>query len=110
MPAAPWQRLNPQLLRYVLAVSRGGSLSGAARQLHCVPSSISARLRQLETRPGCPLFRRDGQQWVMTAEGERLMPHARQLEQLCQQAWQSVQRFQCIWLDNQTVDDGVDAL
>ncbi len=33
MPAAPWQRLNPQLLRYVLAVSRGGSLSGAARQL-----------------------------------------------------------------------------
>ena len=35
---APWERLNPHLLRHFLAVSRTGSLTAAAQQLHCVPS------------------------------------------------------------------------
>lgn len=86
-----WQRLNPQLLQYFLAVSRTGSLTAAAQQLHCVPSNVSARLRQLESQLDVPLFQRTRRQLALTSAGERLLPYATQLEQLCQQAWSSVQ-------------------
>ncbi|HBX56910.1 LysR substrate-binding domain-containing protein [Pseudomonas sp. UBA2684] len=88
---SPWERLNPQLLRHFLAVSRAGSLSAAAQQLHCVPSNVSARLRQLETQLGAVLFQRQAQRLRLTPAGERLLPHAEQLEQLCQVAWRCVQ-------------------
>ncbi|MBB3102925.1 LysR family transcriptional regulator [Azomonas macrocytogenes] len=91
MSISSWQRLNPQLLRYFLAVSRAGSLSEAARQLHCVPSNVSARLRQLETQLGVALLQRGAQRLSLTPAGERLLPHAQQLELLCQAAWRSVQ-------------------
>ena len=85
-----WERLNPQLLRHFLAIQRAGSLSGAAQQLHCVPSNVSARLRQLESQLGVALFQRQAQRLRLTPAGERLLPHAEQLEQLCRQAWSSV--------------------
>lgn len=88
---ASWERLNPHLLRYFLAISRAGSLSGAAKSLHCVPSNVSARLRQLEEQLGVSLFRRQTQRLSLTPAGERLLPHAEQFEQLCRQAWHSVQ-------------------
>lgn len=88
---SPWERLNPQLLRHFLALSRAGSLSAAAAQLHCVPSNVSARLRQLETQLGAVLFQRQAQRLRLTPAGERLLPHAEQLEQLCQLAWRCVQ-------------------
>lgn len=87
----PWERLNPQLLRHFLALSRAGSLSAAAAQLHCVPSNVSARLRQLEAQLGAVLFQRQAQRLRLTPAGERLLPHAEQLEQLCQLAWRCVQ-------------------
>lgn len=88
---SPWERLSPQLLRHFLAVSRAGSLSGAAQQLHCVPSNVSARLRQLEAQLGAVLFQRQAQRLRLTPAGQRLLPHAEQLEQLCLAAWRSVQ-------------------
>ena len=86
-----WQRLNPQLLRYFLAVAREGSLSAAGVRLNCVPSNVSARLRQLEQQLDTRLFRRQGQRLRLSQAGERLRPHAEHLEQLCQLAWRSVQ-------------------
>ncbi|GAB3474473.1 LysR substrate-binding domain-containing protein [Azotobacter salinestris] len=86
-----WERLNPQLLRHFLAVSRTGSLIGAAQELHCVPSNVSARLRQLEAQLGVALFQRQAQRLRLTPAGARLLPHAEQLEQLCRAAWSSVQ-------------------
>jgi len=86
-----WERLNPQLLRHFLAISRCGSLIAAARELHCVPSNVSARLRQLEGQLGVALFRRQAQRLHLTPAGVRLLPHAEQLEQLCRAAWSSVQ-------------------
>ena len=83
-------RFNPQLLRYFSAVVTHGSLSAAARHLHCVPSNVSARLRQLEEQLGSVLLERNGPQFTLTAAGERLLPHARQLDVLCSAAWQSV--------------------
>ena len=86
-----WQRLNPQLFRYFLAVAREGSLSAAGLRLSCVPSNVSARLRQLEQQLDTRLFLRQGQRLRLTPAGERLLPHAENLEQLCQMAWRSVQ-------------------
>ncbi|SEI77805.1 DNA-binding transcriptional regulator, LysR family [Azotobacter beijerinckii] len=86
-----WERLNPQLLRHFLAVSRCGSLIAAAQELHCVPSNVSARLRQLEAQLGVALFQRQAQRLRLTPAGTRLLPHAEQLEQLCRAAWSSVQ-------------------
>lgn len=86
-----WERLNPQLLHHFLAVSRAGSLIGAAQQLHCVPSNVSARLRQLEAQLGVALFQRQAQRLRLTPAGTRLLPHAERLEQLCRAAWSSVQ-------------------
>ncbi|SEI80224.1 DNA-binding transcriptional regulator, LysR family [Azotobacter beijerinckii] len=86
-----WERLNPQLLRHFLAVSRCGSLIAAAQELHCVPSNVSARLRQLEAQLGVALFQRQAQRLRLTPAGTLLLPHAEQLEQLCRAAWSSVQ-------------------
>lgn len=83
-------RFNPQLLRYFHAVVQHGSLSAASRQLNCVPSNVSARLRQLEEQLGSVLLERNGPQFTLTAAGERLLPHARQLDSLCAAAWHSV--------------------
>lgn len=83
-------RFNPQLLRYFHAVVEHGSLSAASRHLNCVPSNVSARLRQLEEQLGSVLLERNGPQFKLTAAGERLLPHARQLDSLCAAAWQSV--------------------
>ncbi len=83
-------RFNPQLLRYFHAVAEHGSLSAASRQLNCVPSNVSARLRQLEEQLGSVLLERSGPQFKLTAAGERLLPHARQFDILCAAAWQSV--------------------
>ena len=90
MPSMSARSFNPQLLRYFHAVASLGSLSAAARHLHCVPSNVSARLRQLEDQLGSVLLERKGPQIGLTAAGQRLLPHARQMESLCAAAWHSV--------------------
>ena len=42
-------------LRFFVAVTEGGSLAGAARQMDVTASAVSQRLRQLETRLGLQL-------------------------------------------------------
>ena len=45
-------------LEVVDAVARNGSFSGAAQELHRVPSAISYTVRQLEEWLAVPLFER----------------------------------------------------
>ncbi|MCW5651291.1 MAG: LysR family transcriptional regulator [Ramlibacter sp.] len=54
------------------AVVAHGGVSAAARQLHRVQSSISARLAGLERSLGCRLFERQGKRLVLTPEGRHL--------------------------------------
>ena len=49
-----------------------GSFHGAARQLAITQSSISHRIRELETALGVPLFVREGSRFQLTAEGHAL--------------------------------------
>jgi DNA-binding transcriptional LysR family regulator len=54
------------------AVVDHGGVSAAARQLHRVQSSISARLAGLERNLGCALFERRGKRMALTPEGRHL--------------------------------------
>ena len=62
--------LNYRQLHYFWVVARTGSIARAAEQLHCVPSNITNRLKQLEGELGTPLFIRAGRGLAISAAGE----------------------------------------
>ncbi len=67
-------------LRYLLAVGRAGSLSGAARRLGVNHSTVFRRLGALEERLGVRLFERLPGGYVATAAGEDLLHGAERIE------------------------------
>jgi DNA-binding transcriptional LysR family regulator len=56
-------------LKVLLALSRGGSVAGAARALRVDQSTVSRRLAALEESIGCSLLVRGGREFSWTAEG-----------------------------------------
>ena len=67
-------------LRYLLAVGRAGSLSGAARRLGVNHSTVFRRLGALEARLGVRLFERLPGGYAATAAGEDLLRGAARIE------------------------------
>ena len=67
-----------------LTVQHTGSVTKAAQMLYISQSSLSTRLRTLERELGCFLFFRGkgAQAMVLTPEGERFLPLARQHKEL----------------------------
>jgi LysR family hydrogen peroxide-inducible transcriptional activator len=68
----------PQL-RYFCAVVRTGSFTRAAEEENISQPSLSESIRKLEASVGAPLFTRLGRGVKLTAQGERLLPHAQQV-------------------------------
>src|SRR5205085_1976287 len=68
-------------IRMAVLCAELGSLSAAARQVHCSLSTGSYRLAMLEDSLGAPLFTRDRRGMRMTAAGERFLLHARAILQ-----------------------------
>ncbi len=66
--------------RYFVAVERAGSMLGAARLLGVNTATVSRHLDRLETALGKQLFYRNTTGYVLSEEGERLLPHARSVE------------------------------
>lgn len=66
-------------LGFFCAVVEHGTIAAAAAQLHCVPSNITTRLRELEEQLGVVLFDREKNRLLVTPEGRLLYRHARQL-------------------------------
>jgi DNA-binding transcriptional LysR family regulator len=66
-------------------VAEGGVLK-AARKLHRVQSSVSARIRHLEDAVGAQLFYRDKQRLLITPSGEVLLAYADKLLRLSEEA------------------------
>ncbi|MGA6968818.1 MAG: LysR family transcriptional regulator, partial [Xanthobacteraceae bacterium] len=62
-------------------VDEGGIIK-AARKLHRVPSSVTTRIKQLETSLGVMLFHRDRQRLHLSPTGELLLAYAERLIQL----------------------------
>lgn len=71
--------LDPDQLRTFLAIAETGSFTRAADIVARTQSAVSMQMRRLEERVGKPLFERDGRSSRLTAEGERLLPHARRI-------------------------------
>ncbi|MCO6382394.1 MAG: LysR family transcriptional regulator [Vannielia sp.] len=68
-------------MRIFIAVAREGSLSGAGNALKLDPATVGRRVQRLEESLGAPLFLKSPQGYAPSEAGERLMPHAEELEQ-----------------------------
>lgn len=71
--------LDIGLLRTFLAVVDCGGVGRAARHIGRSQPATSLQLKRLESQLGAPLFHKSGRHLELTAEGERLAPHARHL-------------------------------
>lgn len=78
--------MTPDNLLTFAAVADAGNISRAAAALHLSQPAVSGQLRGLQESFGEPLYRRSGHGIALTAAGERLAVHARQLRQAFQQA------------------------
>lgn len=77
-------------LKVFEAVARLGGMSRAAAELNTVQSNITARVRQLEAELGRPLFLRHSRGATLTAAGRRLLPYARGVAHLLEDARRAV--------------------
>jgi len=68
------------------AVALEGGVIRAAQKLNRVQSNVTTRVKQLEQRLGCALFRRQGRGLVLSPEGERLLAYAQRLFRLADEA------------------------
>ena len=68
-------------LRFLLAVARAGTLSGAARSLGVNHTTVSRRIQALEEHVGVRLFERLSSGWATTEAGEDLLDSARRVEE-----------------------------
>ncbi len=71
--------MDTELLRTFLEVTQTRHFGRAADKLFITPAAVSARIRQLEQNLGAALFYRVRGNIQLTAEGERLIPHAHRL-------------------------------
>jgi DNA-binding transcriptional LysR family regulator len=73
------QTLDLTLLRTLAAIADTGSVTAAARRLAYTQSTVSMQLQRLESALGVALHEREGRRLRFTAEGDRLLGHARRL-------------------------------
>src|SRR3954464_3827229 len=68
--------LDSRQLRAFCVLSRTGSFTQTARELHLTQSGISHSMKALESDTGCRLLDRLGKKVVLTQAGEQLLKHA----------------------------------
>jgi len=71
--------LDVRRLRVLLAVAEHGGIAAAARALTFTPPAVSQHVAALERQLGVPLVDRGGRTARLTAAGQRLAGHARQV-------------------------------
>ena len=74
--------LDTDQLRSFLAIVDTGSFTRAAERVNKTQSAVSMHIRRLEERLGRPLFVKQGRGAGLSADGERLVDHARRLLQV----------------------------
>lgn len=77
-------------LKTFLAVAAGLSFRKAAESLHYAPSTVTAQIRALEEDLGAPLFERTGRRVLLTDHGRRLLPRARRIAEMADDARRAV--------------------
>jgi LysR family transcriptional regulator, cell division regulator len=73
-------------LKVFEAVVRLGGMGRAAAELNTVQSNVTGRMRRLEDELGTPLFRRHARGVEPTPAGQRLLPFARHMARLLDEA------------------------
>jgi DNA-binding transcriptional LysR family regulator len=68
--------LDTRLLRAFVTVAEELNFTRAAERLFVAQQALSSQVQQLETRLGAKLFERTTRKVTLTADGERLLPHA----------------------------------
>ena len=68
--------MTVQQMRYVIEVSKAGSINQAAKNLLITPSSISSGITSLEKELGYPIFARSWQGVELTPKGRQVLNHA----------------------------------
>lgn len=76
MSTLSWDRLQD-----FLAIVKRGSLAGAARERKVNHSTLFRRLNQLEEELNVTLFERRSDGYQLTAQGQKLLPHAETMAQ-----------------------------
>lgn len=71
--------LDLRLLRAFVAVAEELHFTRAANRLYVAQQALSRDIRRLETQTGARLFERSTRRVTLTADGERLLVHARSL-------------------------------
>ncbi|MDT7800800.1 MAG: hypothetical protein QOI78_4233 [Actinomycetota bacterium] len=66
-------------IEHFLAVTRCGSFTAAAQEVHVVQSALSASIRKLEAELGTPLFERTTRRVELTEAGHALVPLAHRI-------------------------------
>ncbi|WP_455926871.1 LysR family transcriptional regulator [Pseudomonas capeferrum] len=77
-------------LKMVKAVAQTGSVAQAALQLHCVPSNITTRIKQLESELGTPLFIRAGRGLAISAAGKVFLDYCERILALVEESKRAV--------------------
>lgn len=80
------QPLDSDLMRSFLAVADSGSVTAAAGRLHRTQGAVSLQVKRLEESLGQPLFERQARGVVLTPRGEQLVPYARRVVALLDEA------------------------
>ncbi|WP_049259712.1 LysR family transcriptional regulator, partial [Citrobacter braakii] len=70
--------MNSTSLNLFKTVAETGSITAAARNLHCVSSNVTTRLKQLESSLDVSLFVREKNRLHITPEGELLLRYAKE--------------------------------
>ena len=79
-------------LRSFVAVIDHGSVQLAAERVGRSQSAVSMQIKRLEEEVGRPLFRREGRALRLNPAGEELLPRARRLLRLSEEAMASLRR------------------
>ncbi len=77
-------------LRVLSAVTKSGSMAGAARQLNVTPPAITVQVQQLEQSVGLPLVERFAEKTTPTAAGEVLLRSAQRIEIVLAECGQTI--------------------
>lgn len=83
--------MNSHSLRFFKAVAECGSVKEASKQLHCVSSNVTTRLKRLEASLNVCLFRREKNRLYITPEGEYLLGYANKILALMDEAERNLQ-------------------
>src|SRR5881409_4512713 len=85
--------LDSRQLRTFCVLTRTGSFTQTARELHLTQSGISHSMKALEGDVGCRLLDRLGKKVLLTQAGEQLLQHAQKILQEMESAREMLRRL-----------------